>query len=78
MSALAQIGRAFGGRDHTTILSGLRRVQSDDFLPCRQDIETIETMVEHHAAHAPRWVLGAPFVSRRKPIVPRYVRRHSQ
>ena len=47
--SLVDIGRAFGGKDHTTVMSALRRIQDQQTknLDLKRDIEELEGRIHN-------------------------------
>jgi len=52
-SSLVDIGRELGGRDHSTVLHGCDRIQSEaqSEVQLRRDLDAIEEMLRHAATH---------------------------
>lgn len=69
----AEIGEAYG-RDHSSVARGLERPLSFEFSAA---IDHLRVQLTGQNAHAPLIVRRWPFRSRRKPIIPQFIRRHT-
>lgn len=72
--SLVQIGLAFGGRDHTSVLHGLKWLEKRRDEEVEAAIIAIKRDAKNEAPHARRHVIRAPFKSARKPRAPLFIR----